>query len=95
MAKFANVQSCAYKFGQPLFQDSEETIHSTEINTTSYESPWFCSLRKNKKTKFFEKPNNQKLKKQKTKQTSFSGLRQFSKFFVKISGIGPWMCRID
>ena len=24
------IQSCAYLFGQPLFQDSEETIHRAE-----------------------------------------------------------------
>ena len=29
-----DVQSCAYQFGQPIFQDSEETIHSAEINDT-------------------------------------------------------------
>ena len=31
------VQSCAYYFGQPLFQDSGETIYSAEKNDTSYE----------------------------------------------------------
>ena len=56
-----HVQSCAYSFRYSLFQDSEETIHNTEINTTSYEPPWCFSSRKNKK-KFFEHPNNQKLK---------------------------------
>ena len=42
---------------QPL-QDSEETIHGTKINTSSFEPPWFLSLRKNK-TKFSEQANNQ------------------------------------
>ena len=35
---------------------------------------------------FFEKPNNQK-----TKQNVNLQLRQFSIFFAKISGIGPWV----
>ena len=44
-----------------VFKILKKTIHSTEINTTSYEPPWCFSLRKNK-NKFFELPNNQKLK---------------------------------
>ena len=39
-----------------LFLDSEETIHSAEINDTSYEPPSCFSLgKKNKKYIFFEK----------------------------------------
>ena len=39
------VKSCAYQFGYSFFPDSEATIHSREINTTSL----VYSLRKNKK----------------------------------------------
>ena len=44
-----NVQSCAYQFGQPLFQDSEETIHSEEKNDTSYKRAGFFTDMKQKK----------------------------------------------
>ena len=48
---------CILVWIQPL-QNSEETIHDTEINTSSFEPPWFFSLRKNE-TKFSEQANNQ------------------------------------
>jgi hypothetical protein len=60
-----------------LFQDSEETIHSGEINDTSYESPGDFNGEK-AKIFFLEKPNYQK---QKTKQNVIFQLRQFSIFF--------------
>ena len=48
-----------------------------------------------KQKKFFEKPNNQKLKTKKLNKMSIFQLRQFSIFFSKISWIGPWVSRID
>ena len=43
------IQSCAYQFGQPLFQDSEETIHSAEKSDTSYKQAGFFTEMKQKK----------------------------------------------
>ena len=63
-------------------QDSEETIHSAEINDTSYETQcWFHW----KKTFFFEK----KKSKWPTKKSSFSSSANSQYFFAKISWIGP------
>ena len=45
--------------------------------------------------KFFEQPNNQKLKNKKLNKCNFQGFANSQYFFVKISGIGPWMCKID
>ena len=44
--------SCA--FGWNIFQDSEETIQSAEVNDTSYEKPSWFSMGKHK-AKFFLK----------------------------------------
>ena len=87
------VQSCAYQFGQPLFQDCEETIHCAKINAISYEPPWCFSLRK-----FFffflkNKIQNGRLKKK--KKGSFSSSANSQNFFPKISWIGRWVSRID
>ena len=62
--KYFPLQSCAYKFGYSLFQDSEETIHSAGINATSYKPPWFLAYRKTKKKIFLINPitKNQKPK---------------------------------
>ena len=44
-----NLQSCALKFGQLLFQDSGKTIHSAEKNDTSYKWAGFFTDKKQKK----------------------------------------------
>jgi hypothetical protein len=45
---------------------------------------------------FFEKTNNQKQnKKNKTKKCHFPALPILNIFSQKISGIGPWVSRID
>ena len=76
------IQSCAKQFGYSLFKNSEETIHCAGIIATSYEPPWFFAYGKTPQI-FFDQPNNQKPKTKKTKQKSFSGLRQFSMIFHK------------
>ena len=43
----------------------------------------------------FQQPNNQKPKTKKLNKSHFQGFANSQYFFVKISGIGPWMCRID
>ena len=47
--KKEKVQSCAYQFEQPLFQDYEETIHSAEKKDTSYESQGYFHWKKQNK----------------------------------------------
>ena len=42
---------------------------------------------------FFEKLNNKKQKK--NKEDVIFRLRQFSIFFVEVSGIGPWVNRMN
>ena len=64
--------------------DSEETIHSADINDTSYVPP-SCFL--------LEKKN--KISKWPTQKKVIFQLRQLSIFFTKISWIGPWVGRID
>ena len=44
---------------------------------------------------FFEQPNNQNPKTKNLNKSHFQGFANSQYFFVKISGIGPWMCRID
>ena len=51
-----------------VFQDSEEIIHSAEINDTSYERQ--ADFHKNERKQNFEKANNQK-QKTKTKKCHF------------------------
>ena len=46
------IQSCAYQFGQPLFQDSEETIHSAEKMIHHIKANVFFLLEKNKTKSF-------------------------------------------
>ena len=69
-----DLQSCAYYFGWSLFQESEETIHSAEINDTSYERA-ACFHREEEKKKF-EKKNS----KWSTQKNLIFQLRQFSIF---------------
>ena len=47
------------------------------------------------KKNFFDQPNNQKPKIKKLNKSHFQGFVNSQYFFVKISGIGPWLCKID
>ena len=42
-----------------------------------------------------EQPNNPQLKIQKLNKSHFQGFANSQYLFMKISGIGPWMCRIN
>ena len=75
-----NVQSCAKKFGQLLFQDSGKTIHSAEKNDTSYKWAGFFTDMKQKKFKMADLENS----KWPPQKNLIFQLRQFSIFFHEI-----------
>ena len=90
---------------------NEETIHSTEINDTSYELPsWFSlgiffKINENGLTKKLwrvflrirqkKKFLEKKFQNGRLKTSAFFKIANSQNFFVKISWISPWVSRID
>ena len=73
------------QFGWSLFRDSEEIIHSAEINDTSYERAACLHWDEPKNIFFVEK----KIQYGRLKKTSISSSSNSQYFFMKISRIGP------